>query len=82
MVVWLSSDNVCGLEHGEFEKNLFVKGNELLRRLLQDYLDKRREDNIEEDCIGSEGVKKTHKRQRLRRLTTIFVTVVVNRIGH
>ena len=82
MVVWLSSDNVCGLEHGELEKNLFVNGNELLRRLLQGYLDKRQEDESEEDCIGSDGVKRTHKRQQSRKLTTMFGTVVVNRIGY
>ena len=82
MVVWLSSDNVCGLEHAELEKNLLVNGNELLRRFLQSYLDKRQEDEIEEGCLGSDGVKRTHKRSSSRKLTTIFGTVVVNRIGY
>ncbi len=56
MVTWLSSDSVCGLEHSELEKNLLVNGNELLRRLLQGYLDRRKEDEIGEDCVGSDGV--------------------------
>ena len=43
MVAWLrlSSDSVCGLEHSELEQNLYVNVNELLRRLLQGYLDQK-----------------------------------------
>jgi hypothetical protein len=47
MVDWLGSDMACGLEHEELEKNLFANGNELLRRLLQGYLDLRSDDEIE-----------------------------------
>ena len=50
MVAWLSSESACGLEHSELENNLFVNGNELLRRLLQGYLDKRKSDEIESDA--------------------------------
>lgn len=82
MVTWLSSDNVCGLEHGELENKLLVNGNELLRRLLQGYLDRRSDDEIEGDCQGSDRVKRTHKRKQSRFLTTIFGTVTVSRIGY
>jgi hypothetical protein len=82
MVGWLSSDSVCGLEHGELEKKLFTNGNELLRRLLQGYLDRRRNDEIEGECLGSDEAKRTHKRNQSRKLTTIFGTVIVNRIGY
>ncbi len=82
IVAWLSSDMVCGLEHSELEQNLYVNGNELLRRLLQGYLDRRKEDEIEEDCLGSDGVKRTHKRQQSRKLSTIFGEVVVSRIAY
>ncbi len=82
IVAWLSSDMVCGLEHSELEKNLLVNGNELLRRLLQGYLDRRKEDEIEEDCLGSDGVTRTHKRQQSRKLTTIFGEVVVSRVAY
>ena len=81
MVDWLSSQSACGLEHGELEENLFVNGNELLRRLLQGYLDRRSDDEIEE-CLGSDGSKRTHKRKLTRKLTTIFGTVIVRRIGY
>ncbi len=82
MVAWLSSDMVCGLEHSELEKNLLVNGNELLRRLLQGYLDRRKEDEIGEDCVGSDGVTRTHKRQQSRKLSTIFGEVVVSRVAY
>lgn len=82
MVDWLSSQRVCGLEHGELENKLFVNGNELLRRLLQGYLDRRSDDEIEGDCLGSDGAKRTHKRKLSRKLTTIFGTVTVRRIGY
>lgn len=82
MVEWLSSDSVCGLEHGELENKLFVNGNELLRRLLQGYLDRRSDDEIEGDCAGSDGAKRRHKRKQSRKLTTIFGTVTVRRIGY
>lgn len=71
MVDWLSSESVCGLEHGELKNKLFVNGNELLRRLLQGYLDRRSDDKIESDCSGSDGAKRTHKRKLSRKLTTI-----------
>jgi hypothetical protein len=82
MVDWLGSDMACGLEHEELEKNLFANGNELLRRLLQGYLDLRSDDEIEGDCHGSDGETRTHKRKQERKLTTIFGTVIVCRIGY
>lgn len=82
IVAWLGSDVVCGLEHEQLEKNLFVNGNELLRRLLQGYLDIRSDDEIEGDCQGADAEKRTHKRKQERKLTTRFGTVIVSRIGY
>lgn len=61
IVDWLSSDQVGGLDRGELENKLFVNGNELLRRLLQGYLDRRSDDEIEGECAGSDGAKRSHK---------------------
>jgi hypothetical protein len=82
IVAWLGSDVVCGLEHEEIEKNLFLNGNELLRRLLQGYLDSRSDDEVFGDLSGSDGEERTHKRRQERKLTTIFGTVIVRRIGY
>jgi hypothetical protein len=60
IVAWLGSDVVCGLEHEEIEKNLFLNGNELLRRLLQGYLDSRSDDEVFE-------------KSRTRIITTLFL---------
>jgi len=36
---WLESEDAAGLQHGELEEQLDVRGRELLRRLFQDRLD-------------------------------------------
>jgi hypothetical protein len=36
IVAWLGSDVVCGLEHEQLEKNLFVNGNELRGKFMSD----------------------------------------------
>ena len=82
VVSWLSSDNVCGLEHGELETQLLEQGYELLRRLFQGYLDRRRDDEIDGECRGSDEGTRTHKKRLSRKLTTIFGTVIVNRMGY
>jgi len=61
IVDWLGSDSICGLEHGELESKLLEQGYELLRRLLQGYLDRRSDDEIEGECLGSDEAKRTHK---------------------
>ncbi|NEO00534.1 MAG: ISKra4 family transposase [Moorea sp. SIO3I7] len=82
IVDWLGSETVCGLEHGELETLLLENGYELLRRLLQGYLDRRSNDEIEGDCLGRDGVNRTHKIRGNRKLTTIFGTVIAHRIGY
>jgi len=82
IVDWLGSETVCGLEHGELEALLLSNGYELLRRLLQGYFVYRSNDEIEDDCVGSDGVNRTHKKRGHRKLTTIFGTVIAHRIGY
>ncbi len=36
---WMASAEAAGLQHGELEEQLDVRGRELLRRLFQDRLD-------------------------------------------
>jgi hypothetical protein len=82
IVGWLDSPSVCGLEHSEIESKLLENGYELLRRLLQGYFDKRSGDEIEGECTGSDEANRTHKKKLSRKLTTIFGTVIANRIGY
>ncbi|NEP37438.1 ISKra4-like element ISMpr2 family transposase [Moorena sp. SIO3B2] len=82
IVDWLGSDSVCGLQHGELESKLLENGYELLRRLLQGYFDRRSDDEIEGECLGNDEAKRTHKKRFTRKLTTIFGTIIANRIGY
>jgi hypothetical protein len=79
---WLSSDSACGLSHSDIEALLRSNGNELLRRLLQGYLDRRSEDEIEGECRGSDGIERTHRRSQVRGLVSLFGEVQVRRIGY
>lgn len=35
---WLAGEEAAGLEHGELEDEIEVRGREVLRRMLQDHL--------------------------------------------
>ena len=61
IICWLNSESVYGIQHSDLEKNLWTNGNELLRRLLQGYLDSRQEDEIEEECFGIDEEKRTRR---------------------
>ena len=48
---WLASEEAAGLQHGELEEQLDVRGRELLRRLFQDRLDLRSEERrVGKEC--------------------------------
>ena len=57
---WLASEEAAGLQHGELEEQLDVRGRELLRRLFQDRLDltAAREER-RHDVTGEDGVVRT-----------------------
>ena len=82
IVGWLDSDSILGLEHGEIESKLLENGYEMLRRLLQGYFDKRSQDETDSEWAGKDQAKRTHKKKLSRKLTTVFGTVIVNRIGY
>ena len=75
------------MTHSEVEELLDQDGSELLRQLIQDYLDLRAktERNVLEDgpLVGSDGLARTHRRQnRERSLMTLFGEVTVLRAGY
>ena len=81
---WLASEDAAGLQHGEMEEQLDVRGRELLRQLFQDRLDltaaceKRRH-----DVTGQDGVVRTRaEKGRTRPLMTRFGEVTVSRIAY
>src|SRR5438034_7190209 len=81
---WLASEDAAGLQHGELEDQLEVRGRELLRRLFQDRLDltAAREER-RYGVTGADGVVRTRaERGRTRPLMTKFGQVTVSRIAY
>ena len=79
----LSSESTRTLEHGDVESLIAHEGNELLRRLMQAYLDQRAEAEEPLDgVIGADGQERGHCRDRSRTLATLFGEVTVQRMGY
>ena len=81
---WMASEAAAGLQHGELEEQLDVRGRELLRRLFQDRLDltAAREER-RRDVTGEDGVPRTRaEKGRSRPLVTKFGQVTVSRIAY
>jgi len=81
---WMASEETAGLQHGELEEQLDVRGRELLRQLFQDRLDltSAREER-RHDVAGQDRVPRTRaERGRTRPLVTRFGQVTVSRIAY
>jgi hypothetical protein len=81
---WLAGEQAQGATHSEVEAMVQAQGNELLRRLLQGYLDQRgREEPLCERVVGADGNPRSHRRAGCtRRLETRFGEVIVTRRGY
>jgi hypothetical protein len=81
---WLASAEAAGLQHGELEEALEVRGRALLRQLFQDRLDltAAREER-RHDVTGPDGVVRTRaEKGRTRPLVTRFGQVSVSRMAY
>jgi hypothetical protein len=80
----LSLMAVEGVEHGKLEEHLHREGAELMRSLLQAYLDYRCEKEEKRDDVkGADGVARTQRRSNKKKsLETIFGEVVIRRIEY
>ena len=81
---WLASEEAAGLQHGELEEQLDVRGRALLRQLFQDRLDltAAREER-RHGVTGPDGVVRTREEKgRTRPLVTRFGQVTVSRIAY
>ena len=80
---WLASAEAAGLQHGELEEQLDVRGRELLRQLFQDRLDLTAAREERHDVTGPDGVPRTRaEKGRTRPLVTRFGQVTVSRIAY
>jgi len=79
----LRSESMRTLEHGDVESLIAREGNELLRRLMQGYLDQRAEAEEPLDgVVGADGHERWHCRARSRELATLLGEVTVRRLGY
>jgi len=78
----LQSGDTARMSHSDLERLLDREGRELMRQLLQGHLDLRAEAKAEGPVVGTDGVDRTHAREGIRALETIFGTVTVTRDGH
>lgn len=68
--------------HSEIEAYLERDGRELLRRLLQDHLDKPAPARLEDAVCGSDGVVRSHQREHMETgYHSVFGAVRVARTG-
>ena len=61
---WMASAGAAGLQHGELEEQLEVRGRELLRLMFQDRLDlTAAQEERRHDVTGEDGVVRTRARK-------------------
>src|SRR5262245_54126237 len=83
MIAHLSSPTGLALEHNAAETYLDVQGRELLRGLLQGYLDTRAAAEIERPAVtGADGVVRPHHRASARALESVFGPVRVTHLAY
>ena len=78
----LGSSEAGKMRLSEVESTVNGEGRELLRLLLQGYVDDRGLCDMGEKVIGSDGVVRSHRRVRDREMKTLFGAVIIKRIGY
>ena len=79
----LRSELTRTLEHGDVESLIAREGNELLRCLMQGYLDQRAvAEEALDGVVGADEQERRHFRTRSRALLTLFGEVTVRRLGY
>lgn len=78
----LESEETQRMSHSDLERMLEQEGRELLRRLYQSHLDLRGPGAVQEPVVGADDVERTQHRLHERKLTTVFGTVEVERMGY
>jgi hypothetical protein len=81
---WLAGPGAAGLGHAVLEEELQVRGQQIARQLLQDYLDARAAaEPRREQVTGPDGVcRRRAERGHARTLASVLGPVTVSRIGY
>jgi len=81
---WLAGPGAAGLGHAVLEEELQVRGQQIARQLLQDYLDARAAaEPRREQVMGPDGIcRRRAERGHARALASVLGPVTVTRIGY
>ncbi len=82
MTDFLKSRDATKLYLSEVEEYLKEDGRELLRQLLIAHLEERGVGDIGPSVTGADGIKRTHKRLRTKKIKTLFGEIELNRIAY
>jgi hypothetical protein len=82
MTIFLKSNAAVSLDLSDVEEYLQKDGRELLRNLLVGYLEERGVGDIGQSVTGADGIKRTHKRLRTKKIKTLFGEIVITRIAY
>ena len=78
----LQSADLHQMSHNEAEELILVEGREVMRRLLQAYLDLRSNDDAGLAVLGGDGALRSHRRERSVPLRSIVGDVRVQRMTY
>jgi len=70
---FIDSDDAFSMSHGDLEEALVEQGRELVRRLLQEHLDRRAEQEPRLRVVDAEGSERTRVEQAHRRILNTLV---------
>jgi len=79
---YLQSTKTSTMTISELESFLSCEGRELMRRLLEEHLKMRGFGDVGKSIIGSDGIKRSYKQLRPRKLITIFGKITITRMGY
>lgn len=82
MTDFLKSNDASSLNCRCVENYLQKDGRELLRDLLNGHIKERGVGHIGQSVTGADGIKRTHKRLRTKKIKTLFGEVAINRFAY
>jgi ribosomal protein S6E (S10) len=82
LIEQLLSPAAAGLTHSEAEECIEQRGREVLRQLLQGWLDARGPGDVGPVLGGRDGIRRTQRRRHSRQIESLFGEVEVERVGY
>jgi hypothetical protein len=82
IVEYLDTGEANSMSHSELERELEKRSRELMRKLLQEHIDRRGPGRCEDPVCGADGIARTRVKSQDRDLESVFGTIRVNRSGY